>query len=59
MDREALLIEVMPYAQKASRNAYFRYGVDQDDTFQMVMLELWQHILKGFKAHNPIGYLRS
>lgn len=58
-DGEALLLSIMPYAKAAARRTRFKYDIDEDDTFQQIMLDCWQKIATGFVADEPIAWLRT
>lgn len=55
---EDLLLQMIPHAKSAAKRAEFKHGVDPDDTFQQIMLEMWVDLLSAPNMENPVKYLR-
>lgn len=53
-----LVHEFMPYAKKAARNAAFKWDIEEDDTFQVIMLDAWNKIDWALSCDVPISALR-
>lgn len=58
-NKSNLILEFWPYAQKAARNAAFKWDIDADDTFQVIMLDAWVKIDWALECESPIAALRS
>lgn len=54
-----LVHDFWPYAKKAARNAAFKWDIDEDDTFQVIMLDAWAKIDWALSCDVPIAALRK
>lgn len=54
-----LVHDFWPYAKKAARNAAFKWDIDEDDTFQVIMLDAWTRIDWALSCEVPIAALRK
>lgn len=57
--RDDLLIRFYPYAKKAGRSAFYRYGLDQDDIAHDIMIEVIRNADRALEAESPIAWLVS
>lgn len=58
MTNEELLLAMMPYARSAARRVRFKFGIEEDDTFQYILLDCWLKIDQAATMENPILWLR-
>lgn len=57
--KSKLVTEFIPYAKKAARNAAFKWDIEADDTFQVIMLDAWRKIDNAMNADEPIAMLMA
>lgn len=57
--KSKLIRDFWPYAKRAARNAAFKWDIDADDTFQVIMLDAWTKIDWAMECDSPIATLRA
>lgn len=59
MKSHQLINEFWPYAKRSSKYAARKWDIDEDDTFQTIMMDAWRCIEWAMGCKSPIAALRS